>query len=223
MWTSPNIDARGRTFRELLEFLRTFGYRYRLWKGKSSKTALTPHEVLFSLDALDPVLGQTCEVRMGEATVGKRTFYGWHVYFFPHQASRSPGLARPSSYFIEDLLADWRVRDWLRQQVPDRVVAVLPRDAGRSTFLQTYYLDVLGYIPDPLETARLPLWCVYLEAFISGLRPEPRLPSVVVSAKTLDALLGVLATVCADVQGEPGLDLNDGEYGWEGEKKGSVQ
>jgi hypothetical protein len=76
-------------------------------------------------------------------------------------------------------------------------------------------LDVLGYISEHLETARLPLWCMYLEEFIRGLRPNFQLPYVVVSAGTVDALLGLLATVCADVQGEPDLDLNDGEYGWE--------
>lgn len=218
MWTPPNIDAEGRTFRELLQFLIGFGPRYRLYKGKRNTAALTAQELLSSLDTLDPVLEQTCEVQMVEVTIGKRTLYAWHVYFYPHQTNRLPGLAKPSPYYIEDLLAYWRVGEWLEQQVPGRVVAVLPRDASRSTFLQTYYLDVLRHVPEHLEKARPPLWYVYLEGFICGLGPHQRLSSVEVGAETLAAWLELIAAICAEVQGEPGFDLNDGMYGWEKEQ-----
>lgn len=216
MFTPPNIDAEGRTFEELLRFLAEFGSRYRLWKGKNSKAPLTPQAVLSCFDAWDPALTQKCEVQPEKAVIGKRELEGWRVSFHAKSASRSrvQQAQKRSAYVIEDLLDIWRVRAWLDQQAPEKIVAVLPHDGRLSTFLQIYYLEVLGSIPESLEMARLPLWCVYLEECIYGLNPNHRLPFVEICAENASAWLATISALWIEMQQVPGLDLNDGEFGW---------
>lgn len=190
MYTPPNIDADGRTLRELLEYLQTFGYRYRLWQGKNSRFALLPPELLARLqENQDPALVKQCAVQEEEVTIAGRTLYAWRILFIAYKKGHVQ-QTKPSTYYIEDLLYSGDVLSWLERQKPDRVVAILRNDARLSTFLENYYLDVLGFVPEKLAEARLPYWCVYLEELIFGMGPTGRLESVEVRAETLYAWLG---------------------------------
>ena len=213
MYTPPNIDADGRTWLELLEFLRTFGHRYRLWQGKNSRSALRPQELLARLqEKADPALEKLCAVQEEQVTIAGRAVYAWHISVVEPKKGRAP-RTKPTAYYIEDLLHCECALNWLAWQEPGRVVAVMRRDARLSTFLENYYLDVLGFVPEDLATARLPYWCMYLEGLIFTLNPSGRRESVEVCAETLYAWLGEIAEIHSMGRND-NADLNDGEAEW---------
>ena len=208
MYEPPNIDADGRTLLELLNFLQTFGHRYRLWHGKNSRSALRPQELLTRLQE-SPTLGKLCAVQEEQVAIAGRELYAWRISFVEQKSGRAP-QEKPTAYYIEDLLHSQSVLDWLYRQEPRRVVAVIWRAAPLSTFLENYYLDVLGYMPEDLTKARLPYWCVYLERLIFGLNLSGRLESVEVCAETLYAWLEGIAEIHSMGRND-NADLNDGE------------
>jgi hypothetical protein len=215
MDAQPNIDAEGRTFRQLLEFLDTFGYRYRLRQGQN-KAALTPRDLLTRLTRLeenqDSLLERRCEVRDEEAMLAGVAFSVWHVYFISYKG-RQQQPVRSSPYLIEDLLESDSVLNWLEQQEPDRVIAVLQREARMSTFLEHYFQAVTGFVPKDLAATRLPIWCTYLEDLIFGLNPTGRLEFVEVCADTLIAWMGEIAEIHSAARHD-NINLNDGEAEW---------
>jgi hypothetical protein len=170
-----------------------------------------------------PVLSQRAEVHPDELAPGQGSLEpsmgAWRVYLYPSSSSQSKAqhTAKRTAYCIEDVLDVWRVVAWLEQQPHERVVAVRRYDARLSTFLHTYYLDVLGTVLEDRETTRFPLWYVYMEGLIAGLNPNQRLPYVEVRAETVRDWLGTLTGIWIEVGGEPGIDLNDGDFGWRAE------
>ena len=199
------------TVEQLLKFLATFGRRYRIWQGKRAVSAA---ELLAQLQG-DPVLQQPCSLVPAAPDLGGKPVFGDRICY----STSGPGgveRATPSPYFLQDLLALYEIMEWLRRLDPARVIAQRHRDALRSTFLEHYYQDVLGVIPEQLATTRLPLWCAYLEGLIFGLDPNRRLASVEVRAETVLAWLEEICTIFYSGQDGEEVELDDGE----GEEEG---
>lgn len=177
------------TLEQLLSDMASYGFRYRIWKGKRAYEAAALLESLHAQQR--PPLSRRCDLlHWEEKIIAGKNVAGWELSFVTEtQRART---YHPSPYFIEDLLNSYCLDAWLARQEPDRVIAVLAPEAKFSTFLDIYFQDQLGAAPDERTRRALPPWYDCLEGLISSLDPSKPRREIQIRAATMSEWIAII-------------------------------